>query len=391
MDDPITPAEADAIIASSLWQPATDRVSLVEAVGRTLTRAIHADRDLPPYARAMMDGVAFSSSSPPHWIQGLHAAGDPPPTALSAEHAWEIMTGACVPADCDTVVPYEDITLEPQGEELQILQILETYEPGQYIHPTGSDALSGEVLVPADRIIGPAEIAIAASVGLTELEVAARPRIALISSGDEAIPVADHPQPWQIRRSNGPMLEALLRRASHVPRLVRHVPDDADVARDDLHDALAQSDLVILCGGISKGKRDLIRPLLEEKLGPPAFHGVFQRPGKPLAFWSGPPLVFALPGNPVSVLATFTRYVLPALSQLEGSDLQVPTRPSPPELQPLPHLTWLLALDAAGNPLPPRNSGDFVSISGAAGFLEVPPAPDCTDRLHLRFFSCSPS
>jgi molybdopterin molybdotransferase len=370
VDDPITPAEADAFIASSLSPPSTEQVPLAEAIGRTLSAPIVADRDLPPHSRAMMDGIAFhSSGKPPFIIHGLHAAGDPPPAPLPPGHAWEIMTGACVPADCDTVVPYEHLGPD-RGS------IIEPYEAGQCIHPAGSDAKIGELLVPADRLIGPAEIAIAASVGLSQLTVAKRPRITVISTGDEAVPVSARPEPWQIRRSNGPMLDAILRRLGHAPLGHHHIPDDEETARSVLHTALKQADVVVLCGGISKGKRDLVRPLLEETLGPPAFHGVLQRPGKPLAFWSGPPLVFALPGNPVSVLATFTRYVLPALSQFEGRDVTPPPRPLPDGIAPLAKLTWLLPLDASGTPLPPRNSGDFVSIAGTASFLEIPPAID---------------
>lgn len=381
MDAPITPAEADAIIASSLSPPSTEQVPLADAIGRTLSAPIAADRDLPPYSRAMMDGIAFhSSGTPPFVIHGLHAAGAPPPPPLPPGHAWEIMTGACVPADCDTVVPYEHLSADHGS-------ITEPYEPGQCIHPAGSDARSGDLLVPADRLIGPAEIAIAASVGLSQLSVARRPRITVISTGDEAVAVSARPEPWQIRRSNGPMLDALLRHLDHPPLGLHHIPDDEEIARGVIHTALKQADVVILSGGISKGKRDLVRPLLEETLGPPAFHGVLQRPGKPLAFWSGPPMVFALPGNPVSVLATFTRYVLPALKQFQGRDITPAPRPLPDGIAPLPHLTWLLPIDATGTPLPPHNSGDFISIAGTAGFLEIPPAPEFTPGQILRFFS----
>ncbi len=396
MDALIPPSAADTIVAGSLRRFGTESVPLARAIGRTLASPIHADRDLPPYSRAMMDGIAVAAESihgattiP---IHGLHAAGDPPPPPLPPGQAWEIMTGACVPADCDTIIPYEEFEWRRRsgagGDGSGPAQVSITGEatPGQFIHPAGSDAKAGDSLVPAGVRIGPAEVAIAASVGLGELEVRARPRITLISTGDEAIPVDATPQPWQIRRSNGPMLEALLRHHGHVA-ILHHIPDEAGPARRTLHAALDSSDLVVLCGGISKGKRDLIRPLLEERLGAPAFHGVLQRPGKPLAFWPGPPLVFALPGNPVSVLATFTRYMLPTLARLEGREPPQRTLDIPDGIEPLPKLTWLLPLDRSGKPLPPGNSGDFVSISGTAGFLEIPPAAELAPSQPLRFYS----
>lgn len=372
MDSLITTIAADAIIAADPAPPASERVPLSAAIGRVLSSPVFADRDLPPYPRAMMDGFAITrdliGTDGKITAHGLHAAGDPPPPPLPPGRAWEIMTGACIPADCIAVVPYEDV-----GEDRVVNRSI---RPGQFIHAAGSDARAGDLLLAAPAHLGPAEVAIAASVGVTELSVAAKPRIALASTGNEAVPVDARPEPWQIRRSNGPMLDALLRHLGHPPATHHHIPDDGELARPLVRAALADSDLVILCGGISKGKRDLIRPILEETLGPPAFHGVRQRPGKPLAFWPGPPLIFALPGNPVSVLATFTRYVLPTLDRIAGIEPVTPRRPCPATLHPLPDFNWLVALDASGRPLVPQNSGDFVSIAGVSGFLEVPALAD---------------
>ncbi len=383
MDPLISPAEADARIAAALPPPASEHIDLIAAIGRTLSSPIVADRALPPYPRAMMDGYAITHDSirPDGRLApaGLHAAGDPPPATLTPGTCWEIMTGACVPSDCIAVVPYEDVDAD--------FVVTSKVAPGQFIHPAGSDAEAGEILVPAGHFIGPAEIAIAASVGLTPLEITRRPRIALITSGDETVPIDTAPEPWQIRRSNGPMIETLLRSRGFDGVESHHIPDEAQAARGIIRRCLECADLIVLCGGISKGKRDLIRPLLEESLGTPSFHGVAQKPGKPLAFWPGPPLIFALPGNPVSVLATFTRYVLPTLTRLEGREPSPRRRALPADVAPLPKLTWLLPLDAAGDPRPPQNSGDFVSIAGTAGFLEIPPARDFTVGQPLRFYS----
>lgn len=380
MNPLVSPADAEALIRAALPSPGGESIELRDAIGRCLAAPIVADRDLPPYARAMMDGIAFSSAStPPFAIHGLHAAGDPPPAPLPAGHAWEIMTGACLPDDCDTVVPYEHLSAD-------LRTIHEFYQVGQHIHAAGSDARAGEVLVPAGARIGPADIAIAASVGMAKLQVIKRPRIALISSGNEAVAVDAQPEPWQIRRSNGPMLEAILCHAGMPPVSHHHIPDDPDATRAVFGEVLGHTDLVILCGGISKGKKDHMRPLLEECLGAPAFHGVRQKPGKPLAFWAGPPLVFALPGNPVSVLATFSRYVLPALAVLKGGSIAQRRKPWPDGIDALPQLDWLLAVDAEGQTRPVSNSGDFAALAGTCGFLQIPCASTRRSHPALAYF-----
>src|SRR5690606_29806025 len=147
-------------------------------------------------------------------------------------------TGACVPADCDTVIPYEDLSDDRST-------VREPFKPGQFIHTAGSDAKAGDILVPTGRLIGPSEIAIAASVGVSHPEVAARPRVALITSGDEVVEITATPEPWQIRRSNGPMLEATLRHLGHDP-VSHHIPDEPDASRRVLHGALESVDVLIL-------------------------------------------------------------------------------------------------------------------------------------------------
>lgn len=316
----------------------------------------------------MMDGIAFAAdhipATGPFLTAGLHAAGDPPPSEKGK--IWEIMTGAILPEDCDTVVPYEDLE---NGRPRDFTR-------GQFIHREGSDAAAGSELVPSGVAVGPVEIAIAASVGCSHVEVFRRPRVAILSTGDEAVPIESEPQPWQIRRSNGVMLEALVQRRGNDVTFHDHAPDDPEKCGALLDAAFATADVVLICGGISKGKKDFIRELVEARLGKPAFHGVAQRPGKPLAFWSGPPAIFALPGNPVSVLATFTRHVVPTLCQMEGQSA-VPQKIRMKDLPPaLPKLSWLLTVTRGADGMlharPPSNSGDFISVAGCTGLIEVP-------------------
>lgn len=385
MERLVTIAEAEAL-ASGLKPSGTETVPPELTAGRVLAAPLRADRDLPPYPRAMMDGIAFAAAGVPadrrFTLAGLHAAGDPPPGEIPPGHAWEIMTGACVPPGCDTVVPYEDLT---DGRVLK-----DGFTPGQFVHAAGSDARAGDLLVPAGTRIGPVEAAIAASVGAVEVPVFRRPRVAILSTGDEAVPADSVPEAWQIRRSNGPMIAGLLQRRGIVPVFHEHAPDDPERCGGSIARALAGCDLLLVCGGISKGKKDFIRPLLEARLGAPLFHGVAQRPGKPLAFWAGPPAVFALPGNPVSVLATFTRHVQPLLDRMEGTECRTLSVVPGGEIRPLPAFGWLLTVspgpDGTLHPRPPANSGDFISVAGSTGIIEIPPRPAFTAGAPLRYF-----
>lgn len=355
----------------------------MDAIGHILAAPILADRPQPPYRRATMDGIALRGGDDlTSWsIAGLHAAGDPPPRALSAGEAWEIMTGAQVPDDCDTLIPYEEIEIANNVASLRGEAV-----PHRYIHETGSDAPAGATLVETGALLGPIEIAIAASVGLPELPVSRRPRIAVLTTGDEAIAPDATPQAWQIRRSNGPMLAALLRRDGFHDVTCEHVCDDPAELEQTVERLFAACDVVLLCGGISKGKRDYVRTVIETRLGPPALHGVTQRPGKPMAFWAGETPVFALPGNPVSVLATFTRYVRPALHAMQGGTPCEPTKVTLAEdFQPLAKLTWFAPariVDGLAHPILPQNSGDFISIAGATHLLEIPPGTTTLPAQH---------
>ncbi len=363
-----------------------ERVALAAAIGRVLAEPMRADRPLPPFSRAMMDGVALNTAhaslSAPLKVAGLHAAGDPPPQPLAAGEAWEIMTGAMVPDDCDAVVAYEDL-----GEALTLSGIP---KPGQFIHGRGEDATAGQVLVNSGVRIGPAELAIAASVGLSDVLVGVLPRVAVLTTGDEAVPVDAQPEDWQIRQSNGPMLGAVLQRMGFSSVIRHHLADDPDETMRVMAEVMNTCDIILLCGGISRGRKDHVRSVVESLIGPPDFHGVRLRPGKPLAFWSGTPVIFALPGNPVSVLATFTRLVVPTLMRLQGLSRCDPMRVAVSEVSALPDFSWLLmvAPDAKGRLVtrPPRNSGDFASLAGAIGMIEVPPQSARTSDTAYPFF-----
>ncbi len=381
MDPLITPAEAEAIVLRQFPVLESEEVSLHSAYGRILAAALVADRPLPPYHRVMMDGICFPSASPGGdpvlRVAGIHPAGAPAPAPLANGHCWEVMTGACLPPDCDTVVPYEDIT-RPDAEHVTFPA--NSAHPGKFIHRCGSDFAAGEVLAPAGARLDSRVTAVAATIGATSLPVLRKPRVTIFTTGDEVVAPDSSPAPHQVRQSNAPSLRAALRDLGTELCHHEHLPDDQAATLSALRKNL-DADLILLCGGISRGKRDYVRSVIESLHGPPAFHGVSQRPGKPLAFWPGSPPIFALPGNPMSVLVCFHRYVRPFLDGMQRQptplrtvQLTGPTfRFEPPFSCFLPVRLRQDGATLLAEPMPLANSGDFASSIDSDGFIELPP------------------
>ena len=226
----------------------------------------------------------------------------------------------------------------------------------------------------------------AATIGAIELKVTRLPKITVLSTGDELIPPHETPLPYQLRQSNGLTLEAAVNSWGPAAITLDHLADDLASTRTGIERALAQSDLVILSGGISKGKKDYVRPALESLIGPPIFHGVAQRPGKPFAFWQG---VAALPGNPNSTLTTFQRYLVPLLNKMVGTATPPPTKltlASP--IKQHPKLTQFLPSkltdEGQAEVLTPQNSGDFLTSMSGTGYVEIPPSEGTIDTALFR-------
>ncbi len=369
----ITPREAEALMLSNTDLLGIESISLGNALGRILREDLFADRPFPPFDRVTMDGVAFRFSDfndTPLTLQGTHAAGHPTPPNLKPGHCWQIMTGSVLPPDCDTIVPYEEVTIT--GEEAQI----ECHPvAGKFIHREGSDASPGDLMIKSGTRIGPGHVGMLASIGAAEIKVTRLPRLKILSTGDELIPVAETPLPHQLRQSNGITLLSAVHQWGPTEVTWEHLPDDLAATTAGIARALENSDLVILSGGISKGRKDYVRPALESLRGDPLFHGIAQRPGKPLAFWKS---VVALPGNPNSTLTTFQRYVVPMLRRMTGTpDAEDVTLPLATSIKRHPFLTQFLPakLNHEGKAisLSPQNSGDFVTPLQSTGHLEVPP------------------
>jgi molybdopterin molybdotransferase len=300
------------------------RVPLAEAGGLVLAAPVRADRALPPFDRATLDGYAVAAADPalrrggPLRVIETVGAGSLPRRAVRRGEATLVMTGAPVPRGADAVVRRESAALLVGGREVLLR---ERPRPGDGVHGRGSDARRGAVVVPPGTPISPRITAVLASVGAVRPEVFLRPRVAVGATGDELRPgAARRLGPAAIRNSNGPTLEALVRSAGGAPVPLGTAADrPADLRR--LVRRGLRADVLLLSGGVSAGDRDLVPGVLAGCGVRRLFHGVDLRPGKPL--WCGVrgrTLVFGLPGNPVSAQVTFALLVAPAIRALLGHD-----------------------------------------------------------------------
>ena len=309
-------------------RPMPERVAPAQALGRVLARPVCADHDQPPFARSTRDGYACraaeASAHAPLVLAGSTHAGQPPAGPLPQGAAWEIMTGAPVPAGANAVVMLEHV--EAAGGHVRLLPP-RTVAVGENIVAQGAQARAGQELLAAGAMIGSAQIALAASCGYASLEVYARPRVAILTTGDELVPVEDKPGPGQIRNSNGPMLAAMVVAAGGDPWVLPAAADTAEALDAALAQAV-EADLLLVSGGVSAGKFDLVEPALARLGARFHFTGVRIQPGKPTVFGalSGSPKngeertlpFFGLPGNPVSSAVTFLLFAAPVLAALAG-------------------------------------------------------------------------
>ncbi len=302
-----------------------ERVELASASRRVLAEPIVADRDQPPFARSTRDGFACRTAEATTQeflrVAGMTHAGEAPANPLPAGAAWEIMTGAPVPGEADAVVMIEHV--ERNGGRVRLVADRKV-KAGDNVVAKGAQAGRGDVLVAAGVTMGPAQIALAAACGCAELAVYRRPRVAILTTGDELVPVDREPGPGQIRNSNAPMLAALVTAAGGEPRVLPTAADTAEALDSALRNA-KDADLLLISGGVSAGRFDLVEPALARLGATFHFTGVRIQPGKPLVF--GEALrdakatlpFFGLPGNPISSAATFLLFAAPMLASLAGA------------------------------------------------------------------------
>jgi molybdopterin molybdotransferase len=315
-----------------------DSVGLAVAHGRVLARDVLADRDYPPFDRSTRDGytvrAADVSEGTVLTCVGEIKAGDVPTISINAGECLQVMTGAAVPKGADAVV-----MIEHTSRVGDAVPFSRAARAGQNYVPRGSEIKTGQTVLAVGSRIGYAECAQAAQVGAATLECFRQPRVAILSTGDEIVPFDQTPGPFQIRNSNAVSLAAQVRIAGGEPVLLGNAADREQDLRDKISAGLRE-DILILSGGVSMGKYDLVEAVLREMGAEFFFDAVAIRPGKPAVFaiCNGVP-VFGLPGNPVSTMVTFELFVVPAIDLRGGA-----------AVRPLPILEATLAEDLNEKP-----------------------------------------
>jgi molybdopterin molybdotransferase len=298
---------------------ATEQVRVGDALGYVLAQEVKTDREYPPFNRATRDGYAVFAADVKAGVTlkctGEIKAGDRVSKELWAETCVQIMTGAAVPSGADAVVMIEHTVRD--GDEVRFERAAVT---GQNFVPRGSEARAGQMLLTPGMRLGYAELALAAQVGAAELKCAQKPRVAILSTGDEIVPVDSIPGRFQIRNSNSVSLAAQVRLAGGKPVLLGNAMDREDDLSAKIRRGL-QEDLLVLSGGVSMGKYDLVEKVMREMETEFYFDAVAIRPGKPAVFGKcREKFVFGLPGNPVSTMVTFELFVTPAVDLLSGAE-----------------------------------------------------------------------
>jgi molybdopterin molybdotransferase len=372
------------VISAMQPHPSSETVDLAHAAGRVLAKPVAADRDYPPFHRSTRDGFAVRSADVPKPGATLRCvgevkAGSSHDRALAAGECVHIMTGAPLPAGADTIMMIEFARSDAAGDRVTFERAATA---GQNFVPRGSEAQAGEELLAAGTRLGYAEMALAAQVGCAQLQVTVPPRVAILSTGDEVVDVSATPGPFQVRNGNGTALETLVAQAGARPLQLGNAADETDVLRRAIEKGL-QADVLILSGGVSMGKYDLVEKVLTELGAEFFFDGVAIRPGRPAVFGRcrGKP-VFGLPGNPVSTMVTFQLFVAPALDLLSGTAAR-PLKVTGARLSHALHekaglthflparLDWLHGEPVVAA-LAWQGSGDTVTLARANALLVVP-------------------
>lgn len=380
----ISIGEALEILLKNVPARKTERVSFKQSPGRVLAEDITATSDIPPFNRATMDGFAVRAAdtrnAPVDLILGGEArAGGGIPESLKPNEAIAIMTGAPVPDGADAVQIVEVCPVSPCESKVTIM---EPVESGDNIAPRGREAMSGDVIIKAGRVVGPPEIALLATFGYTEVSVYVNPTVAILATGDELVEFSETPRPDQIRNSNTYCLSAQL-------RFLGIAADCIGIARDERNDlrkkiqAGLERDVLIITGGVSMGEYDFVRDVFKELGVEILFSKVAIKPGKPTVFARKEnKLIFGLPGNPLSSMITFECFVRPVLGRMCGMNqpelhrahgtLVEDVRQTPGRTAFLPARIEWTSNGWSVRPISWKNSADMVGFSGANATIIFP-------------------
>jgi gephyrin len=383
----LPPDEALDIILRNVRPLAGEHVPLAESGGRILASNLVAHQDLPPFDASTMDGFAVIAGDVSPWreIIGDQYAGTMEGIEITPGTSARIMTGAPIPFGADAVIRVENTEIRDDHVVIHQEHVVE----GENIRPIGSDLRSGDVLVPAGSVIGPAEIGLLASLGHAQVHVVRRPRFSILSTGDELVEPEQEPGPGQIRDSNRFSLTVAATEAGADVVWTGHAPDDEPSLRALLLERVEASDAVVTSGGVSMGEKDYVKAILNE-IATVHFQRLFMKPGKPFNFATiGETLFFGLPGNPVSALVEFEIFIKSALRAMAGHP-----NPRPPQATAildhdvdstdrLEYQRGVVWADETGQ-LRARNTGSqssarLMSLVGANAFILIQPreAPYC--------------
>jgi molybdopterin molybdotransferase len=324
----LTVNAAQETILEQITPLAPQSLRVAEACGLFLAESLTATLDLPPFRNSQMDGYAVQSvdlasaseASPIRLPVQFETAAGSPAGRLSPRKCARVMTGAAMPDGADAVVPREQVK-----EYADAAVFTDTAEIGQSVRMQGEDVRVGERLLEAGTRLGPFQIALLAAEGITDVPVHPKPRLVILSTGDELVQLGNPLGPGQVYDSNGPTLFALANAFGAKPAFVTGLSDDLDQTVKALRAISERCDAIVTVGAVSKGEKDYIRPAVEQ-CGEVIFHRVAMRPGQPTLFGRvGEVPLFGLPGNPVSAVVTFLLFVIPALRRMMGRpDLFLP-------------------------------------------------------------------
>lgn len=358
----------------------TERIALADAAGRVLAEEIRADRDYPPFARSARDGFAIRAGEIPGILRvvGEVRAGEASRVTVGTQEAVEIMTGAPVPAGSDAVVMVEHVIREAGR-----IQTDRAVRPGENVSQQGEEARAGAILLPPGILLGFSEVSLLASVGHTEVQVFRRPRVAILTTGDELVEAHETPGPVQIRNSNAAALAVQVRRAGGIPEVLP-IARDNDESTSSLIARGLEADMLLLSGGVSAGKYDIVEKALEQAGAKFFFDRVLIQPGQPLVFGcvpqdGGKKFFFGLPGNPVSTMVTFEVCARAAIERMLGiadPPLRMLRARLTRAFRHKPGLTRFLPANLSSDgatveAAPSKGSGDVTALARANAFLVV--------------------
>jgi len=390
----ISVTQALQTVLNSSLDFGVEETPFLKSVGSILKEEIFADRDFPPFNRVSMDGIvinytSFKNGQRAFKIEGIQSAGSVQMTLKDSKNCIEVMTGAVSPNNANTVVRYEDVTIENGIATINIEGIIE----GQNIHTKGKDRKSGDLLIQKNTIISAAEIGVLATVGKSFVKVARQLKVMIVSTGDELVGVAENPLTHQIRRSNVFTLVSLLERL-HISSETAHIKDDKPILKSKIATYLKEYDVLLFSGAVSKGKYDFLPEVFEELGVEKLFHKVAQRPGKP--FWFGREMslikndfssnkhqnntiVFGFPGNPISTFVNCLAYFYPWYYKSVGLKVKEETAILAEDIIFKPNLVYLLQVKLENKkgqlmafPILGNGSGDLASLVNTDAFIQLP-------------------